>query len=103
MAENKNILNALAERIGGGKTALELALDNYQMWYDANQALSLNKEYEISNGQNSKRKLSRADADEVQKNLNYWENEWNRLQGSSINAPKINTIYTTGLNHELFR
>lgn len=86
------ILEALAER--KGKTALELALDNYEMWYNANQALSLNKEYEISNGQNSKRRLSRADADEVKANLDYWENEYSRLQGESILAPKVSAIFT---------
>ena len=32
----------LAER--KGTTSLELALDTYSMWYDANQALSLNKD-----------------------------------------------------------
>ncbi|MHA1465933.1 MAG: DUF6148 family protein [Candidatus Heimdallarchaeaceae archaeon] len=92
----KTALELLAERIGGTSTSLELALDQYQAWYNANLALAQNKEYEISNGQNSKRKLTRADADEVKEMLNYWENEVARLQGESINAPKINTIYTVG-------
>jgi len=100
---NNNILDALADKLNNGKTALDLALETYQMWYDANQALSINKEYEISNGQNSKRKLTRADADEVTKMLNFWENEWLRLQGTSLAAPKINTIYTVGYNNELNR
>ena len=95
MSDNTNILTALADRLG--KTPLALALDNYQMWHDANQALSLNKEYEINNGQNSKRRLTRADADEVTKMMNYWENEYSRLQGNSINTPKINTIFTVGI------
>jgi len=100
---NNNILDALADKLNNGKTALDLALETYQMWYDANQALSINKEYEISNGQNSKRKLTRADAEEVTRMLNFWENEWHRLQGTSLTAPKINTIYTVGYNNELNR
>jgi len=93
----KTALELLAERNDDGRSALELALDNYELWFKANQALSQNKEYEIANGQNSKRKLTRADADEVQQNLLYWENEISRLQGTSINAPKIRTIYTSGI------
>lgn len=88
----KSALELLAER--KGTTPLELALDNYSMWYDANQALSLNKDYSIKNGQSSERSLTRADADEVKMNLDYWENEVGRLQGSETNAPKINQIYT---------
>mgnify|MGYP000138327694 CR=1 FL=1 len=79
-----------------GKTTLDLAVENYNLWFKANQALSLNKEYEISNGQNSKRKLTRADADEVQQNLLYWENEIGRLQDADPSAPKIRTIFTAG-------
>lgn len=94
MSTKKTALELLAERRGGTTTPLELALDNYEMWYNANQALSLNKSYKIDNGQNSKRELTRADADEVRDNLNYWENEVCRIQGTSIVAPKINTIFT---------
>lgn len=79
-----------------GKLPLDLAVENYNLWYKANQSLSLNKDYEISNGQNSKRKLTRADADEVQQNLDYWENEIAKAQGESIASPKIRTIFTTG-------
>lgn len=93
---SKTALELLAERIGGTSTSLELALDQYQAWYNASLALAQNKEYEISNGQNSKRKLTRADADEVEQNLLYWENEIARLQGTSINAPKIRTVFTAG-------
>jgi len=91
----KTALELLAERVG--KTTLELTLNNYQMWYDANQALALNKEYTISNGQNSQRKLTRADAKEVKDNLDYWENKVAEAQGESLNAPKINTIFTAGI------
>lgn len=91
----KTALELLADR--KNTTSLELALDNYSMWYDANQALSLNKEYEISNGQLSKRRLTRADANEVKKNLDYWENEVARIQGIELVAPKISTIYTVGI------
>lgn len=91
----KTALELLADR--QGKTPTELALDNYEMWYNANQALSLNKEYEIANGQNSKRKLTRADSKEVLEQLNYWENELGKLQGIDPSAPKINTIFTTGM------
>ena len=92
----KTALELLAERKGGSTTSLELALDQYEAWYNASLALSQNKDYEISNGQNSKRKLSRADAKEVEQNLLYWENEVARLQGDSINAPKIRTVFTAG-------
>ena len=92
----KTALELLAERKGGTTTSLELALDQYEAWYNASLALSQNKDYEISNGQNSKRKLSRADAKEVEQNLLYWENEVARLQGDSINAPKIRTVFTAG-------
>lgn len=93
----KTALELLSDRNNDGRVALELALDNYELWFKANQALSQNKEYEISNGQNSKRKLTRADAIEVQKNLEYWENEIARIQGVSINSPKIRTLYTVGI------
>ena len=92
----KSALDLLAERKGGTNTSLSLALDQYEAWYNASLALAQNKDYEISNGQNSKRKLTRADAKEVEQNLLYWENEVARLQGTSINAPKIRTIFTTG-------
>ncbi len=92
----KTALELLAERKGGTTTTLELALDQYEAWYNASLALAQNKEYEIANGQNSKRKLTRADADEVEQNLLYWENEVARLQGESINTPKIRTVYTAG-------
>lgn len=92
----KTALELLAERNNDGRSSIELALDNYQMWFNANQALSLNKEYEISNGQNSKRRLTRADASEVKLNLEYWENELSKLQGEEILAPKIRTIFTAG-------
>ncbi len=91
----KSALELLADRLG--KTPLEIALDSYQMWYDANQALSLNKEYEIANGQNSKRKLTRADSQEVLEQMNYWDDELGKLQGSDPSAPKIRTIYTSGV------
>ena len=92
----KTALELLSERNNDGRSSLELALDNYEMWYNANQSLSLNKEYEISNGQNSKRKLTRADSDEVLTQMGYWEDEVSRIQGESIAAPKIRTIFTTG-------
>ncbi len=90
----KTALELLAER--RGTVTLELALDQYQSWYDANIALSQNKEYEINNGQNSKRRLTRADANEVKQNLDYWENQIAVLQGTSTTAPKIRTIFTVG-------
>lgn len=80
-----------------GKSKLDLAVENYNLWYKANQALSLNKQYEINNGQNSKRTLTRADASEIKMNLDYWENEIAVAQGSSITAPKIRTIFTVGI------
>ena len=92
----KTALELLAERKGGTTTTLELALDQYEAWYNASLALAQNKEYEISNGQNSKRKLTRADADEVEQQMLYWENEIARLEGTSLNTPKIRTIFTTG-------
>lgn len=92
----KTALELLSERNDDGRSSLELALDNYEMWFKANQALSLNKEYEISNGQNSKRRLTRADSDEVLEQLNYWENQLALLQGEEIAAPKIRTIFTAG-------
>ena len=92
----KTALELLAERKGGSTTSLELALDQYEAWYNASLALSQNKDYSIKNGQNSERRLTRADADEVEQNLLYWENEVSKLQGDSINAPKIRTLYTAG-------
>jgi len=92
----KTALELLADRNNDGRSALELALDNYEMWFKANQALSTGKSYEISNGQNSKRRLDRADAKEVKENLDYWENQVAVLQGSSTTAPRIRTIYTVG-------
>jgi hypothetical protein len=94
---NKTALELLAERNNDGRSALELALDNYELYYKANQALSQNKEYEINNGQNSKRRLTRADAKEIEQNMLYWENEVAKLQGTSLNALKIRTIFTSGI------
>jgi hypothetical protein len=92
----KTALELLAERKGGTATTLELALDQYETWYNASLALSQMKDYTIKNGQNSERRLSRADANEVKMNLDYWENEIMRLQGEPINAPKTRTIFTVG-------
>ena len=97
MATTKTALELLAERNNDDRSALELALDQYEAWNKASLALAQNKEYSIKNGQNSERRLTRADAKEVEQNLLYWENEVARLQGESINAPKINTIYTVGV------
>lgn len=84
-----------------GKTPLDLAVEQYNLWFKANQALSQNKTYKIDNGQNSKRELTRADAKEVKENLDYWENEVRKAQGGeSLNSPKIRTIYTAGLPDE---
>jgi len=93
----KNALQLLAER--ENKSALEMALDNYSLWYNANQSLSFNKEYEISNGQNSKRKLTRADSKEVLEQLDFWDKEVKRIQsiettGIDSTLPKFHTIYT---------
>lgn len=93
----KTALQLLSERNNDGRSDLELALDNYEQWFNASQALAQNKDYEISNGQNSKRRLSRADADEVKMMLGYWEEEVAKLQGTSVFAPKIRTIYTAGV------
>ncbi len=93
----KTALELLAERNGDDRSSLELALDNFEVWNKASQALAQNKDYEISNGQNSKRKLSRADADEVKMMLDYWENEIAKIQGVSITAPKLRTIFTAGI------
>ena len=88
----KTALELLAE--ARDSNPLQLALNNYTMWYDANQALSLNKEHEISNGQSSKRKITRADATEVKNNLDYWENEISKIQGVSLDAPRITELFT---------
>lgn len=93
----KSALELLAERNNDDRSALELALDSYELWFKANQALSQNKDYSIKNGQNSERRLTRADANEVEQNMLYWENEVARLQGKSINTPKIRTVYTAGV------
>ena len=93
----KTALELLAERNDDDRSALELALDSYELWFKANQALAQNKDYSIKNGQNSERRLTRADANEVEQNMLYWENEVARLQGESINAPKIRTLYTAGI------
>ena len=98
----KSAIELLAERNNDGRSALDIALDNYQAWFNASQALAQNKDYEISNGQNSKRKLGRADASEVQEMLNFWENELGRLQGASITGPKIRTIFTVGNGNNEF-
>lgn len=92
----KNTLELLAE--SKNKTYLEMALENFEMWYNANQALSLNKDYEINNGQNSKRRLSRADADEVMMMMKYWDNEVQRAQGTSNSGAKIKRIFTVSSN-----
>lgn len=88
----KTAMELLAER--QSKTPLELALDNYEMWFNANQALSLNKSYEISSGAGSTRKLTRANADEVEKNMRYWENKIAELQGGTTTGPRFYTVQT---------
>ncbi len=93
----QSALDLLAERKGGANTSLSLALDQFEAWYNASIALSQNKDYSIKNGQNSERRLTRADAKEVEQNLLYWENEVSRLQGTSINTPKIRTVFTAGI------
>ena len=91
----KSALELIAER--EGKTALELATDGFQSYYNASIQLSLNKEYEIQNGQSSKRRLTRADAAEVKRMMDYYENEISKIQGVSLTAPKINQLFTVGI------
>ncbi len=92
----KTALQLLSDRNNDGRPPLELALDNYEIWLNASQALASGKDYEISNGQGSKRKLSRNDASEVKMMLEYWEFEVDRLQDNQLLTPKINPIYTVG-------
>ena len=91
----KTPLELLADR--KNTTALELALDNYEMWYNASIDLASSKDYEISSGQGSKRKLSRADLDEVTNALDFWEREIGKITGDSALSPKVRAIFTRNL------
>ena len=93
-AKIKSALELLGERESPTKSDLDLALDNYKLWYEANQSLAMGKSYEISNGAGSTRKLTRANADEVERNLRYWENKVAEAQGSTTTSPRFYTVQT---------
>lgn len=80
-----------------GKTLEDYFLDNLDEWENTLSALSQNQEYKISNGQNSKRELLRVKIDEAQTQVDRWTNKLECLEtGSSVDAPKIRTVYTAG-------
>ena len=64
-------LSLLAER--KSTTELTLALDNFEQWYNASQALALSESYEMTSSTGAKRRLTRANAKEVEDMLNFWD------------------------------
>ncbi len=85
----------LAEHLN--QDPLEYALEQFQIWTEASEALSKNKSYEITSGAGSTRKLTRANADEVMKWYNYWKSKVEELNnGKSSLAPKFHTVQTGG-------
>lgn len=76
-------------------TPLEFALNQFQIWVEASEALAQNKSYEITSGAGAGRKLTRANANEVMKMYNHWKAEVERIEnGVSSLAPKFNTVQT---------
>lgn len=51
---------------------LELAEANLTLWLAASAAVATGQEYEINTG-NGSRRLRRVDADEIRKQINYWQ------------------------------
>lgn len=91
----KSAEELLAEKLG--IDPLVFALEQFQLWTEASEALSKNKNYQIDSGSGASRKLTRADANEVMKMYNHWKSKVEELDsGKSSLAPKFNTVQTAG-------
>lgn len=60
---------------------LEVAQAQLDLWLAASSAVASGQEYEIDTG-NGRRRLKRADAAEIQKNLLFWDRQVKRLSGT---------------------
>ena len=72
-------------------------LDKLVLWNNTLESLSQNQSYKISNGQNSSRDLERVEIDEAQSQVDIWTEKLENLVGTSIDAPKIRTVFTAGI------
>ncbi len=54
--------------------SLAQAQEHLLVWLNADKALASGQEYEIDTG-GSRRKLTRVDADEIRKNIQYWSGQ----------------------------
>ncbi|MHA1193228.1 MAG: hypothetical protein ACTSP9_13180 [Promethearchaeota archaeon] len=82
--------------VKAGKSLEDYFLDNLVIWTNTLESLSQNQKYIISNGQNSKRELERVQIKEAQSQVDYWTEKIECLDGKSLTAPKIRTLFTTG-------
>lgn len=69
---------------------LEFAQARLTLWLEAEAALATGQNYSIETG-GSKRSLSRVDAGEVRKMVDYWRREVERLTSGS-NSPRVRLI-----------
>jgi hypothetical protein len=68
--------------------SLATAQAKLQLWLDADEALAVSASYEFEVS-GTRRKLTRADAPEIQKRINYWMTMVNRLQARGTTAPGV--------------
>ena len=74
---------------------LEYALQQFQIWMEASEALAQGKSYEITSGAGATRKLTRTDMTEIIKMYNYWKSKVEELDcGVSSLNPKFLTVQT---------
>lgn len=92
---SKTAEELLAEKLN--KDPLDYALEQFQLWTEASEALAQNKSYEITSGAGASRKLTRSNVNEVIKMYNHWKNKVEELSnGKSSLDPKFHTVQTAG-------
>jgi hypothetical protein len=65
-------------------TELTLALDNYEQWFNASQALATSESYEMMSSTGAKRRLTRANASEVEGMLIFWDKKVQSAQAEEL-------------------
>ena len=70
---------------------LEEAQEHLATWLAADEAVSLGQEYEIQSG-NTRRKLTRANAFQIQRKIEFWTRQVNRLKQNPDGGPTIRYI-----------
>lgn len=73
------------------------AQEKLATWMAADDAIAQGQEYKIKTGENSERTLKRADADMVQKKIEFWRKEVIKLKtGNGSSGPTVRYVNPCG-------